>query len=115
MRTLQDNSLNKTCHTTIPGQGFKTQGTVSSLSPTQLFPSCAGAGMPHVLTRDIVPLPHVTSHCPQELQTDQSGQKLSSETTLPISYVAQKLTAPGHCGDPEVCVTSRVVTGREHV
>jgi len=40
--------------------------------PSHTSPPLAGAGLSHDLTRDRIPLPHVTSHTPQDVHPDHA-------------------------------------------
>lgn len=57
---------------------FVSQTSISSISPAQLAPPCAGIGFIQLRVLEWVPLPHVTE------QGDHDSQKLHPPSTVTV-------------------------------
>jgi len=63
-------------HRHLPGHDSLTHSIDSFWGPVQLAPLFSGGGLSHDLTRDLVPVPHVTSQVVHSDQPDQAPSKI---------------------------------------
>lgn len=83
-----------------PGHAGRLHRRVSDAGPTQSSPPLRGDGSSHFLSRDWVPLPHVTLHADHafhSLQPPSTGNNIIIIVTSPRGPTWVKAGLPGRC------------------